>query len=271
LSQFPTKTTAVLGVSADTIQSHKQFVTNEHLNFPLLADPQKQTIAAYGVLGNNGYAQRVTFVIGPDGLIRHIDRTVNAEFSRANGTLTTRHGQNLALLLSDWRAQIGKPIPNVSLADANGKTISLLPSDKKAAVVAFLSAGSPPSQVYAARLRALALNPAYKDVAFAGIYPNATAQAIRADAARQQLPFPAARDANGTLANHFQVRVTPTVWVLDAQGIAVYEGAIDDSVDPAQVKTAYLQDALDAVLAGRPVVPSETKAIGTPIRHLRKK
>lgn len=39
----------VLGVSADTAESHQKFKEKEHLNFPLLADPEKKVIQAYGV------------------------------------------------------------------------------------------------------------------------------------------------------------------------------------------------------------------------------
>ncbi len=267
MSQFPSKNTLVFGVSADTVESHKQFAIKEHLNFPLLADPQKQMIAAYGVLGSNGYPSRVTFVIGPDGIIQHIDRNVSAQFSRQNGVLTTRHGANLALLLSDWRAQVGKPIPNFSLPDADGQTVALTQPGKSATVVIFMAVRSLPSQAYAERLRNLALDPAYKDVAFLGIDSNTgeTAEAIKAGVERQQIPFPVGRDAKGALARHFNARVTPTVWIVNAQGIATYHGAIDDNVNPSGVRNTYLKDALDATLAGKPVTMAETKAVGAPI------
>lgn len=63
----------VLGVSLDTVDSHKTFCTKESLNFKLLADPDHKVIDAYGVpiatRGENKYAMRDTFLIGPDGKI----------------------------------------------------------------------------------------------------------------------------------------------------------------------------------------------------------
>jgi peroxiredoxin Q/BCP len=63
----------VLGVSLDTVESHKTFCSKDGLNFKLLADPDHKVIDAYGVpvadyMGMK-YAHRDTFLIGPDGKI----------------------------------------------------------------------------------------------------------------------------------------------------------------------------------------------------------
>jgi peroxiredoxin Q/BCP len=63
----------VLGVSLDTVESHKAFCTKDGLNFKLLADPQHKVIDAYGVPlmthGDAQYASRDTFLIGPNGKV----------------------------------------------------------------------------------------------------------------------------------------------------------------------------------------------------------
>lgn len=63
----------VLGVSLDTVESHKKFCTKDGLNFKLLADPEHKVIDAYGVhvtsMGPIKYANRDTFLIGPDGKV----------------------------------------------------------------------------------------------------------------------------------------------------------------------------------------------------------
>ena len=63
----------VLGVSLDTVESHKTFCSKDGLNFKLLADPDHKVIDAYGVpvssMGPVKYAQRDTFLIGPDGKV----------------------------------------------------------------------------------------------------------------------------------------------------------------------------------------------------------
>ncbi len=66
----------VLGISLDDVGSHAKFAAEQHLPFPLLADSDKKTAQAYGVLsslaGLVSYSKRETFVIDPKGRIaRH--------------------------------------------------------------------------------------------------------------------------------------------------------------------------------------------------------
>jgi len=272
MSQLQKQNAAVLGISTDTVDSHKRFGEKEHLNFPLLADTEKKMVTAYGVLGQNGFANRVTFVIGEDGKIRDIDRSVNSQFAREGSTLTTRHGTNLSLLLSDWKAAIGQPVPNFSVADTQGKTATLLNPGKKAAVVLFLGAHSRDSHAYEERIRQITSDPAYKEVAFLGLYSNAndTPADIKAAGDQSKFGFPVGRDENNRLADHFKAAVTPTVWVVNAKGIAVYSGAMDDSLDSNKVRVTYLKEALNAILADKPIGTAETKAVGNSIKRVRK-
>ncbi len=75
-SDYKNKDVVVLGVSADDEASHQAFTQKYNLNFPLLADTNQSLIKAYDVDGG-GYAKRVTYVIGPDGKIIHVDASVN--------------------------------------------------------------------------------------------------------------------------------------------------------------------------------------------------
>ena len=74
LAQYTAKNTAILGVSADNVDSHVEFCTKESLTFKLLADPDKKAIAAYGsaMAQNPNYAARNTFIIDPQGVIRKV-------------------------------------------------------------------------------------------------------------------------------------------------------------------------------------------------------
>lgn len=69
----------VLGVSADSVESHKKFKSKFDLNFPLLADSDKKMIEAYGVWKEKSMygkkymgIERTTFVIDENGKIAHI-------------------------------------------------------------------------------------------------------------------------------------------------------------------------------------------------------
>jgi thioredoxin-dependent peroxiredoxin len=62
----------VIGVSLDTIESHREFAQNHGLNFPLLADTNGAIAAKYGVSTRSGFAERVTFIIGSDGKVARV-------------------------------------------------------------------------------------------------------------------------------------------------------------------------------------------------------
>ncbi len=66
----------MLGVSTDTVESHKKFAAKFGLNFPLLADPQGTVVRAYGVMRSLEplvrTARRVTFLIDGKGKIEKI-------------------------------------------------------------------------------------------------------------------------------------------------------------------------------------------------------
>jgi peroxiredoxin Q/BCP len=64
---------AVAGISADSVASHARFKAQHDLPYRLLADPEKNTVRAYGVGGPLGFGvRRATFVVGRDGTIRDV-------------------------------------------------------------------------------------------------------------------------------------------------------------------------------------------------------
>jgi thioredoxin-dependent peroxiredoxin len=73
---------AIVGVSVDTPDSHKQFCTKEGLTFKLLADPEHKVVDEYGSLGHFGtmtIAMRNTFLIDPKGKIVKVWTKVNPQ------------------------------------------------------------------------------------------------------------------------------------------------------------------------------------------------
>src|SRR5262245_35705604 len=69
-AQFADADAQVLGISMDDIETQTKFAESLKTPFPLLADKEGKVATAYGVAGE-GYANRVTFVIGKDGKIVH--------------------------------------------------------------------------------------------------------------------------------------------------------------------------------------------------------
>ena len=81
---------SVIGVSFDTEKSHKKFIDKFQLPFPLIADPEKKIIEAYGVWGEKKlYGKvymgtlRTTFIIDENGLIKHIIQKVDSNNASA--------------------------------------------------------------------------------------------------------------------------------------------------------------------------------------------
>ena len=79
LAAFKELAVRVLGVSPDDAASHAKFRAKYDLDFDLVSDPSKTTMAAYGAYGEKMlYGKTVvgvirsTFVIGPSGLIEHV-------------------------------------------------------------------------------------------------------------------------------------------------------------------------------------------------------
>jgi thioredoxin-dependent peroxiredoxin len=63
--------------SVDNIEDNTAFAEKNGATFPILADPDKSMCKAYGVLSLLGYANRRTFYIDIDGIIRMIDSDVS--------------------------------------------------------------------------------------------------------------------------------------------------------------------------------------------------
>lgn len=73
---------ALLGVSTDDVNSHKEFAEKYHLPFSLLSDKDGSVAGAYGSLTRLGplkFAKRHSFIIDPDGRVAKIYRHVDAK------------------------------------------------------------------------------------------------------------------------------------------------------------------------------------------------
>ncbi len=61
----------VLGVSPQSLESHERFRSKYGLTVPLLADPEREVIRSYGVLGPGGLVRRSIFMVDPEGVVRY--------------------------------------------------------------------------------------------------------------------------------------------------------------------------------------------------------
>ena len=190
----------------------------------------------------------------------------------------------LALLLFTAAApvkngyEVGDTVADFSLKNVDGKMVSL--SDYKSAkgvIVIFDCNTCPYSKAYNSRI--IALNEKYASAGFPviTINPNDPAQSagdsferMVQQAREKGYTFPYLADESQEVSRAFGATNTPHVFIVRREGSAfklVYIGAIDDSArDQSAIKRKYVEEAVDALLAGKPVTSTRTKAIGCTIK-----
>jgi peroxiredoxin Q/BCP len=86
VSKFDDVDAVLLGLSPQDVDSHERWAAKRGFHFPLLADVDKQVIDRYGVRGGKLIpVKRSVFVVGPDGIVRFVDRkAIGATFVSAD-------------------------------------------------------------------------------------------------------------------------------------------------------------------------------------------
>ena len=165
---------------------------------------------------------------------------------------------------------IGSAIEDFSLPGTDGKihTLNSL-KGKNGSVLIFISVQCPVSNGYNERMEALAQDYGKRGISVIGINANATedAAAVKAHAAEKHLTFAVLKDPGNKIADRLGATRTPEAYLLDANNKLVYHGRIDNSKDQSQVESNDLRDAMDSVLAGKPVVKPTAMAFGCSIKR----
>jgi peroxiredoxin len=173
--------------------------------------------------------------------------------------------------------KIGDKAPAFELPGVDGRAHSLgLLKGAKATIVVFSCNHCPYVQINEDRLIAVARDYAAKGVAMAAInandaaaYPEDSFPEMKKRAAEKGFPFPYLRDESQDVARAYGAERTPHLFVFDAELRLAYTGAVDDDSSyktRKPVEKPYLRDALDDLVAGRPVRVPETHAIGCTIK-----
>ena len=87
--EFAKRGACVIGISPDSPASHRSFIEKENLAIPLLSDPEKKVLRAYGAWGiKKNYGKeyegviRSTFIVSPEGEVRGVWRNVRVRSKR---------------------------------------------------------------------------------------------------------------------------------------------------------------------------------------------
>lgn len=171
---------------------------------------------------------------------------------------------------TDVAARMNTKVAPFSLPDASGKIVEVGNWGKsKATVIMFVATQCPVSNAYNVRVKKLAKDYSAKGVKFVGI--NSNKQENNAEIAEHSrengFTFAVLKDKGNVVADKFDAKVTPEIYLVNAKGALVYHGQIDNSQNESKIKTRPLASAIDAVLAGEPVKQSEVAAFGCSIKR----
>ena len=188
----------------------------------------------------------------------------------------------LFMLLSSFKPEagykVGDRVNDFKLRNVNDKSLSLSDfPDAKGFIVVFTCNHCPFSVKYEDRINAL--DKKYKEKGFPVIainpndpeaHPSDDFDGMKKRAKEKKFTFPYLHDESQAVATAYGAARTPHVYILQkgvAGTVVKYIGAIDDNSDSEKdVKEKYVENAVDALLAGKPVNPEFTKAIGCTIK-----
>jgi peroxiredoxin len=179
-----------------------------------------------------------------------------------------------------FAVEIGKPAPDFTGTDINGKTVKL--SDYKGKIVVMESYNSD-CPFDANHYKTGAMQQTQKDLAAQGVVwlivdsvnkknfsYRAPAQAAKEFADQKMTATAWIDDSAGTIGHLYGMQTTPHMFVIDKNGTLVYDGAIDNKPDPFHdPKTArnYVREAVGDLLAGKPIEVSQTKPYGCAVHY----
>lgn len=182
-----------------------------------------------------------------------------------------------SLFAGDDGYQIGDKARDFKLKDINGEYVSLADfTDAKGIILIFTCNGCPYAKAYQQRIVELDKMYSKKGFPVVALNPNDTdlqpiddLDGMKKRAKEEGFTFPYLKDDKGIFKDYGATR-TPHIFVLNKEGddfFVSYIGAIDDNYKDAEAASKhYVQDAVDALLAGKEPEVTSTKAIGCTIK-----
>lgn len=183
---------------------------------------------------------------------------------------------------------LGSPAPDFTLPGIDGKMHKLSDyAQAKVLVIVFTCDHCPTAQLYETRIKKLAADYEGRGVTLIAIQPN-NANAIRLDelgytdvsddlegmkirAAYRHFNFPYLYDGDTqSVSRAYGPKATPHVFIFDQERKLRYEGRVDNNQRESLVKTQDARNAIEALLAGKPVPVDHTGVFGCSTKWLSK-
>jgi peroxiredoxin len=176
--------------------------------------------------------------------------------------------------------EIGKPAPDFSLHDVNGKLVKLADFKGKIVVLEWINEGCPFVKGHYENGNMQSLQQKYTDEGVVWLTINSTRpdhpEAYDAAKSKEQLNAWKAHstynlmDEDRTVGHLYEAKTTPHCFVIGADGILRYQGAIDDdrSTDGGKnAKVNFVSQALTALLANKEIETTSTKPYGCSVKY----
>jgi peroxiredoxin len=186
----------------------------------------------------------------------------------------------LTLAASAFAVEVGKPAPDFTGTDINGKTVKL--SDFKGKIVVLESYNSD-CPYDANQYKTGAMQDLQKDSAAKGVvwllvnsvnpknFSHRTAEQAKQEIADKKIVADAwIDDSSGAIGHLYEMKTTPHMFVIAKDGTLVYDGAIDNQPDPfhnPRTANNYVRDAVDNLIAGKPIEVSQSKPYGCAVHY----
>ena len=179
-----------------------------------------------------------------------------------------------------FAVEVGKPAPDFTGTDINGKTIKL--SDYKGKIVVIESYNSDcpfcHNQYKTGATQDLQKELTAKNVVWLMVdsvnpknFSYRTPEQARAEWTAEKINATAwIDDSSGDIGHLYDMKTTPHTFVIDASGTLVYDGAMDNMPDPVHdPRTArnYVKEAVEDLLAGKPIEVSQAKPYGCAVHY----
>lgn len=182
------------------------------------------------------------------------------------------------------KAEVGKPAPDFTLKDLDGKDVKLSSFKGKTVVLEWFNPGCPFVKASHTKgsLKEAAKKHTKNGVVWLAVNSGAAGkqgagvEANREGAKTFSLEHPILLDETGDIGRTYGATNTPHMMVIDDKGTLVYRGAIDNSPDgegesPAGGKlVSYVDEAIAAIASGKAPSTTETKAYGCSVKYASK-
>jgi peroxiredoxin len=189
----------------------------------------------------------------------------------------TALGLALAATAAFAAGEVGSAAPAFTLQGVDGKTYSLAQLKGKVVVLEWANPNCPFSDRHAREKTMTELAKQHGEVVWLGI--NSTNRssgdfespdAYRAYMQKNGIAYPILYDESGTVGHEYGAKTTPHMFIVDAKGTIVYNGAIDDDPSGRKAKAErvnYVGSGLQSEETGAKPSPAATKPYGCTVKY----